>query len=127
MYARLLISLIATALFAGCQSADPAAGPATNRDHQPAVSSSSDQGDAQPARLYVKGMSCPLCAHNINKQLLRVPGVEKVSVNLGTGVVLATISAASPPSREQLADAINESGFTLDRIEMPGEQEADNE
>ena len=68
-------------------------------------------------------MSCPLCANNIDKQLLRVSGVNRVKVNLDTGEVFVSMSASSPPSSEQLSHAITQSGFTLARIDMPGEKD----
>jgi Cu+-exporting ATPase len=71
------------------------------------------------ATLHVKGMSCPLCANNIDKQLLRVPGVTGVTVDLGTGQVRARLVPDNPPGRQALARAIEQSGFTLERIEMP--------
>lgn len=69
--------------------------------------------------MFVKGMSCPLCATNIDKQLMHVRGVEHVSVNLGTGEVQVRLAPGNPPTREELAAAIERSGFTLDRIDMP--------
>jgi copper chaperone CopZ len=75
--------------------------------------------DGPVATLWVKGMGCPQCANNVDLQLLKVKGVEKIFVDLGNGRVLAKLSPAFTPSRDQLARAIHDSGFTLDRIEMP--------
>lgn len=58
-------------------------------------------------------MSCPLCATNVDKQLLKVPGVQAVKVNLNTGVIRVQVDQDQPPSSDALAKAINESGFTL--------------
>jgi copper chaperone CopZ len=71
------------------------------------------------AVLYVNGMGCPLCANNVDKQLLAVKGVENVRVDLGSGQVLARLSPDHQPSREQLAKAVADSGFTLVKIDMP--------
>ena len=46
---------------------------------------------SQEVVLWVSGMGCPLCASNIDKQLERLPGVETVKVDLGTGKVLSLI------------------------------------
>jgi copper chaperone CopZ len=75
--------------------------------------------DGPVASLWVRGMGCPQCANNVDLQLLKIGGVEKVFVDLGSGRVLVRLSSAQPPTREQLAKAIDDSGFTLDRIEMP--------
>ena len=64
-------------------------------------------------------MGCPQCANNVDTQLLKVPGVEDVSIDMGSGRVLARLSAVSPPTRDQLATAINNTGFTMVSIEMP--------
>lgn len=84
-----------------------------------AAKADASSDDRAIATLYVKGLSCPLCANNIDKQLARVPGVRNVAVDLGAGKVTLSVSADQPPSREQLAKAVDASGFTLDRIEMP--------
>lgn len=79
-------------------------------------------GDTTPvsgsaATLVVNGMSCPLCVTNLDKQLLRMPGVLAVQPNLNDGRVLVTVKPLSPPTRGELAKAVHESGFTLIRIE----------
>jgi len=70
------------------------------------------------ATLVVHGMGCPQCASNVDRQLLKVPGVENVKVDMGTGRVVVDYSTTNPPSREQLTKAIEETGFTLVKIEM---------
>jgi copper chaperone len=76
------------------------------------------------ATFLVHGMSCPLCANNVDKQLLAVMGVERVSVNLGTGKVTVRVSASNRPTRAQLAEAISNSGYTVVRIDEGGEVRA---
>lgn len=39
------------------------------------------------AILWVHGMACPQCANNINLQLLKVPGVKSVRIDMGSGRV----------------------------------------
>jgi len=74
---------------------------------------------AASATMWVKGLSCPLCANNIDKQLKRVPGVDSVRVDLGDGKVKVKLADAGRPTRRDLAKAVEQSGFTLDRIETP--------
>lgn len=114
------LSLVwASAWLAGCHSTSN-----STSVHAQAVPASTEVpgtglADERRAVLHVRGMSCPLCANNIDKQLLRVPGVEKVAVNLGNGEVHVRLAASPRPTAEQLTRAIERSGFTLARIEMP--------
>lgn len=74
--------------------------------------------DAPAATLRVNGLSCPLCAHNIDQQLMRVPGVRAVFVDLGKGEVTVAVSETNAPSREQFVRAVAASGFSLVDIKM---------
>jgi copper chaperone CopZ len=74
---------------------------------------------SQTATLVVHGMSCPLCANNVDVQLLRVPGVEDVEIDMGDGSVRVTFADAPRPTRAQLARAVDRTGFTLVRIDTP--------
>ena len=65
------------------------------------------------AQILVTGLSCPQCATNIDLQLLRVAGVKQVSVDLGIGLVDVDFGPGPHPSRQVLAQAIVDSGFTV--------------
>jgi copper chaperone CopZ len=71
------------------------------------------------AVLWVHGMSCPLCANNIDKQLARVPGVTRANVDLGAGRVEVFLAPDKKPSKQQLSRAVELSGCTLTKIETP--------
>lgn len=71
------------------------------------------------ATLVVFGMSCPLCANNVDKQLLAVRGVTEVKVDMGTGQVRVGLDPAAGVTREQLAAAVDRSGFTLNKLSVP--------
>lgn len=75
--------------------------------------------DAPTATLIVHGMSCPLCANNVDKQLLTVPGVQSVNVDMGTGEVKVNLAPEARVTRQQLADAVDKSGFTLTEVRIP--------
>lgn len=111
-------AILSAALFSGCAGPSGATTPSDVRP-TPAQASTQPSRPDFAATMYVKGMSCPLCANNIDKQLLAVGGVEKVTINLGKGTVIARLMPINPPTRAQLEKAISESGFTLERIEMP--------
>jgi copper chaperone CopZ len=119
----LLIGLMAIGLssLTGCQSS-----PSTHENHDHAgaaaasgAGASTTGADAHTAVLTVHGMGCPQCANNVDSQLMKVPGVEAVSIDMGSGKVLAKLSPSHPPSRDQLAKAIDRTGFTLMKIDMP--------
>ena len=116
---------VLVALAAGCQSSPTTSPGDSTASVSPRVSpGAADETapaaiESNTATLWVKGLACPFCVHNVEKQLLRVPGVERVNVVLDTGKVTAALSETTPPSESQLLAAIEDSGFTLDRIEMP--------
>jgi copper chaperone CopZ len=71
------------------------------------------------ATLWVLGMGCPQCSNNVDEQLLKVRGVESAKVDLATGKVKVALADTDRPTRQQLAKAITDSGFTLRKIEVP--------
>lgn len=71
------------------------------------------------ATLLVQGLSCPLCATNIDKMLAREPGVDGVRVDLSTGRVQIGLKGASRPSPSRLGEVVDKAGFTLVGIEQP--------
>lgn len=80
--------------------------------------------DDEPIRgrmavLTVYGMSCPLCANNVDKVLLEVPGVVGVRVDMATGEATVDLDGRTWVTRRQLAEAVDRSGFSLQRIEVP--------
>ncbi len=113
---------VAGANLGGCQST-PATVPTISSDEPPAqpdkTAPTNNDAHGRRATLWVKGLACPFCTYNVEKQLLRVAGVERVDVELATGKVIVNLSKTSPPGEEQLRNAIKNSGFTVDRIEMP--------
>lgn len=113
------------ALGAGCQSggSSQSAGASSRAE-------AGDRGGVSPsdttpiagssATLYVRGMSCPNCAHNINMMLEKVEGVSSTDIDLASGRVRVGLAEAGPkPSPRQLAKAVENTGFTLARIEVP--------
>jgi len=85
--------------------------------------SSTHQIAMNPAKstaiLWVKGIGCPGCIPNVEGPLTKLSGVENVLVDLPTGKVTVTLASGRPATRDELKQAIVDSGFTLDSIEMP--------
>ena len=123
----ILLALVAAGMFvlAGCGGAastgtrsmsgpshDVAAG---------AMTDSASASEANVATMWIRGMACPQCSYNVDLQLKKVPGVERVKVDMLTGQVQAWLSPTSPPNREQLEKAIENTTFTLVRLDMPSQ------
>lgn len=114
---------VATLLAAGCQTT-PSPAEDTQAPSEPSISQVPAEKPMvfpadRTATLWVKGLSCPFCVHNIDGQFAEMDGVERVHVDLPTGKVRVALTPDHPATRQQLVDAIDDSGFTLDRIEMP--------
>ncbi|MEM1445573.1 MAG: cation transporter [Planctomycetota bacterium] len=73
--------------------------------------------DKNLAVITAAGMSCPLCAANIDRQLKRIEGFETMRMNLDTGELFVEFDAASRPSTKRLAQAIRDAGFTVDSVQ----------
>jgi copper chaperone CopZ len=71
--------------------------------------------EADRVTLFVNGLSCPLCASNVDSQLLALKGVSKVVVDLNRGQVDVAMNDPKP-SPWALSNAIDRSGFTLVKI-----------
>lgn len=110
------------ALLASCATTPPVASqPAAPGASAGAVAGAADgTSSSHTALIWVNGMGCPLCSNNVDAQLKQVRGVEDVRINLGTGLVSADLSPSAPPTEQQLASAIDRTGFTLVKIQMPG-------
>lgn len=111
---QIVLSLAAsvTALSVAACSSTPKTAPTTPSDAATPI-------NAPTATLIVHGMSCPLCANNVDKQLLTVPGVQSVRVDMGTGQVKVNLSPEARVTRRQLTDAVDKSGFTLTEVRVP--------
>lgn len=111
---RMAIALVSTMAFVafGCQST-----PDTTSNNGAGLSDATAL-EPNTATMWVHGMGCPQCAYNVDMQLLKVPGVENVKVDMSDGKVVAKLSPENPPTKEQLSTAIEKTGFTLKRIEI---------
>ncbi|WP_248963809.1 heavy-metal-associated domain-containing protein [Sphaerisporangium perillae] len=59
----------------------------------------------------VTGMTCAHCQRAVTEEISRIDGVESVTVDLPSGTV--TVTAARPVDRADIAQAIDEAGYTL--------------
>ena len=70
---------------------------------------------APTATIQIAGLSCPLCASNADKSLLRLDGVFDARTNLTTGEVQLWLNPAASPPPTALTDAVLDAGFTVTR------------
>lgn len=62
----------------------------------------------------VEGMTCGHCERAVVQELMGVDGVRAVSVDLvPQGVSVVTVTGDREPSREDVAAAVDEAGYTL--------------
>ena len=66
----------------------------------------------------MRGLSCPLCAHNIDSTLRRLPGVTDVQIDLQAGRVTAALLRGKSPSADALRKAVEDSGFSVDAVTL---------
>ncbi|NJC71404.1 heavy-metal-associated domain-containing protein [Planosporangium thailandense] len=59
----------------------------------------------------VSGMTCAHCQHAVTAEISAIDGVESVDVDLASGTVTGT--AARPVDRADIAQAVDEAGYTL--------------
>jgi len=108
-----IVSLVFVLLFAaltGCQS-----GSASTSRNVSAVSFA----DGRTATILVKGMTCPFCASNLETYMAKIDGIELVDADLATGRVLVQLAQVKPDTERVLRKAVDDSGFTVDTIELP--------
>ncbi len=59
----------------------------------------------------VTGMTCGHCVKAVTEEVCAIDGVESVEIDLETGAV--TVAAATDPTRDQMAAAVDEAGYAL--------------
>lgn len=60
----------------------------------------------------IEGMSCKFCAYGIQKNLSKLPYVEKAEVNIETKKAHIVIVSGKQANIDQLKKQISDSGFT---------------
>ena len=59
----------------------------------------------------VDGMTCDHCVRAVTTELVLLPGVQRVDIDLGSGAV--TVVSASALDEAEVREAIDEAGYTL--------------
>lgn len=71
---------------------------------------------ARSVELSALGLSCPLCAHNLDKQLKMIEGVESADVDLSSGIVRVAFEDTACITPRQLITSVEDAGFSVTRI-----------
>lgn len=79
-------------------------------------------GNVKQAVVTVHGMQCPFCAYGIKKHLAKLPGAEKVEVELAKNQAVVTFAADAKVNDEQIRRAVRNAGFTTAKIEWPSKR-----
>ena len=70
------------------------------------------RAEYQQVNLTVFGMDCAPCAHAIHVSMKGIQGVDKVDVDLNTGLVTIKLNTANTASMRQFNEAVEKNGFT---------------
>lgn len=60
----------------------------------------------------VTGMTCDHCVRAVTTELIMLPGVRSVDIDLGEGAV--TVTSEDPLDLEEVREAIDEAGYALE-------------
>jgi copper ion binding protein len=67
--------------------------------------------DGEKATYQVAGMTCAHCASSVTAELVKLPGVSDVQVDVASGQV--TVASQTRVSAESIATAIEEAGYEV--------------
>jgi cation transport ATPase len=77
-----------------------------------ALSSFVAQAEYEQVNLTVFGMDCAPCAHAIHVSMKGIQGVDKVDVDLNTGLVIIKLAPGNSATMHQFNQAVEKNGFT---------------
>lgn len=63
--------------------------------------------------IQVDGLACPFCAYGIEKKLSEIEGVNKVEVDIESGLVIVTMGDETILNRSEVEKAVTAAGFSV--------------
>lgn len=78
--------------------------------------------DAKVYKLYVDGLACPFCAYGIEKKISGLDGVEKIDIDIDTGLIAVTLANGASLNETTARQAVDEAGFSLRKFEAPKQE-----
>jgi copper chaperone CopZ len=95
------------ALFTGCASTGQ------TRDD------SAEEFATTTAEITAYGLSCPLCASNLDDQINQISGVEESRIDFETGILYVRVKRGNLVSKSELFRAVRAAGFTPQSFRTP--------
>jgi len=77
-----------------------------------ALSSAAAHAEYEQVNMTVFGMDCAPCAHAIHVSMTGIKGVNKVNVDLNTGLVTVQLTPGNSAAMQQFNQAVEKNGFT---------------
>jgi len=77
-----------------------------------ALSSMAAHAEYEQVNMTVFGMDCAPCAHAIHVSMTGIKGVNKVDVDLNTGLVTVQLTPGNSAAMQQFNQAVEKNGFT---------------
>lgn len=75
-------------------------------------------------KLHISGLACPFCAYGLEQRFSAIEGVEKVTVDLKTGVAIVSMTDGATLDEAFARKTVEDAGFTLESIEFVTAQES---
>jgi copper chaperone CopZ len=121
MFSRTLVIclLLLRPLYAGSHSTSFQASPDPPDDKSfmaPIGAGGDEAGPVRTVTLKVPGMSCPGCAHSIEKKIREVNGVKDVKCDVRKGLVRVECYV-SPVSIDSLRSAVRRAGYSVRSVD----------
>lgn len=70
--------------------------------------------------IHLDGLACPFCAYGIEKQLMKIDGVETLETDIEKGTVLIEMTVGQVLEKGEVQQAVDDAGFTLKGFEPAG-------
>ena len=74
------------------------------------------------AELDAYGLSCPLCASNLDDQVARIPGVKSARIDFETGTMHVEVEPGEEVRMSQLVNAVEDAGFSAREFRLVEEE-----
>lgn len=120
MYRLGALCALSTLLVAGCATTEIDRSPQINPvpgDARPELSDLPVMLE-QDAELVVFGLSCPLCASNLETQFRRIPGIAGHRMDLDTGIIHVQVRQGGFVPAASVKRAVEDAGFSLQAIRL---------
>ncbi|MEX2498743.1 MAG: heavy-metal-associated domain-containing protein [Wenzhouxiangellaceae bacterium] len=81
----------------------------------------SAQSESERYVIHVDGLACPFCAYGIEKQLMKIDGVDTLETDVEKGRVVIIMADGQALDQADVEQAVDDAGFTLKGFEPVGD------